>query len=92
MNALKQGLLSYRSQALITLTVVVLWYWDVRICRRSGERAPAIAMILFFALPILTAVLSFVVLDSRIRDRQRSDWWFYVALLSGLVPLFSMFI
>jgi hypothetical protein len=87
---LKHGFLGYRAQALIILTVVVVWYWDRWICRRSGERTPAVAETLFFALPILTAVLSFIVLDTRMRDRQRCNWWFYVALLSGLVPWFSM--
>ncbi len=90
MRALKIRLLSYRAQALIILAIVAFWYADVWILRRSGDRAPVICDALAFALPILTAVLSFNVLDTRMRNRQPSNIWFYVGLLGGLLPWVSI--
>jgi len=90
MRALKQSSLSYRTQALITLAIVALWHWDLWVCRRAGEVAPTIAQVLFFALPLLTAVLSYIALDTRMRDQQQNSVWFYIALLSGLVPWISI--
>jgi hypothetical protein len=90
MCALKLPTLSYRALALIILAIVGFWYGDLWICRRYGDRAPAICDALAFALPILTAVLSYIVLDTRMRNLQPSDVWFYVGLLGGLVPWVSI--
>ena len=90
MRTLKLPTLSYRAQALIILVIVVFWYSDVWILRYAGDRAPAVCDVIAFALPILTPVLSYFVLDTRIRSRQPSDAWFYVGLLGGLVPWVSI--
>jgi hypothetical protein len=90
MRMLKVPTLSYRAQALIILAVVGFWYGDVWIWRHYGDRAPVICDALAFALPIFTAVLSYSVLDTRMQNRQRTNIWFYVGLLGGLVPWVSI--
>jgi hypothetical protein len=90
MRALKPEVLSYRSQAIIILAIVLLWYLDLWILRRPGDRAPVICEALAFALPILTPVLSYLILDTRMRKRQPGDIWFFVGLLGGLVPWVSI--
>jgi hypothetical protein len=90
MRTLKLPTLSYRAQVLIILGIVGLWYLDIWILRHSGDRAPAVCDVIAFALPILTPVLSYLVLDTRIRRRQLGDAWFYVGLLGGLVPWVSI--
>jgi hypothetical protein len=90
MRALKARNLSYRAQALITLAIVAFWYGDVWLLRRPGDRAPAICEALAFVLPIFTAALSYIILDTRMRNRQPSNVWFYVGFLAGLVPRVSI--
>ena len=90
MRTLKLPPLSYRAQAIFILAVVVCWYLDVWLLRHTGERTPAIFDVIAFALPILTPVLSYLVLDTRMRSRQPGDAWFYVGLLGGLVPWVSI--
>jgi hypothetical protein len=90
MRALKLPTLSYRAQAWIILAVVGFWHWDLWICRHSGDRAPVITIALFFALPIFTTVLSYIIMDTRIRSGQKSNAWFYAGLLGGLVPWVSI--
>jgi len=90
MRTLKIGILSYRAQAFIILAIVGFWYLDLLILRRPGDRAPVVCDALAFALPILTAVLSYNILDTRMRKLQPSDIWFYVGLLGGLVPWVSI--
>jgi hypothetical protein len=90
MHTLKPGVLSYRAQAISVLAIVGFWYLDLWILRRPGDRAPVVCDALAFALPILTAALSYIVLDTRMRNRQPSNIWFYVGLLGGLVPWVSI--
>ena len=91
MATLQQRSLSYRTQALIILFIVAFWHVNLWITRRShDDRAPVITFALFWALPLLSAVLSYIVLDTRMRDRQPSDVWFWVGLVGGVVPWVSM--
>jgi hypothetical protein len=92
MRALKLPVLSYRAQAIIIVAVVAFWHWDMWVCRHYGDRAPVITIALFFALPIFTTVLSYLIVDTRMRSNKRADIWFYVGLVSGLVPWVSMVI
>ena len=75
-----------RVQAVIIVVLVGLWYLALLIKQQQGENAPVVVMGLFALLPLLTTLLALIVLETRIRYRERGPWWAYLSIFVGLVP------
>lgn len=86
MRSLEKVTIDLRVQAVAIYILIVFWHCILFGVHRSGENLPAILLTLYFLLPLLTTLLALIVLDSRIRHRQRCPWWVYFAVPFGLIP------
>jgi hypothetical protein len=74
------------AQALSILLLVGAWVAIVLTVRPRGENAPVRLQGLLCLLPLLTTILGFVVVESRIRHREKGPWWVYFGAAFALVP------
>ena len=86
MHSLGKVTVDVRIQAVAIYVLIVFWHCILLGVHRSGENLPAMLQTLYCLLPLLTTLLALIVLESRIRHRQRCAWWVYFAVPFGLIP------
>jgi len=75
-----------RVQAVSIFVLVGLWHFVLLINRQQRANTPVLLQGLVVLLPLLTTLLALIVLETRIRYRERGPWWAYFSIIVGLVP------
>jgi hypothetical protein len=86
MRALGNITIDIRFQAITVYFLVAVWHGLLWLNHRGGENLAVVLQGLYFLLPLLTTLLALIILEGRIRHRQRCSWWVYLAVLVGLIP------
>jgi amino acid transporter len=86
MSALRRKPIGLRVQAVSIFVLVALWHFALLINQQQGENALVLLQGCLFLLPLLTTLLALIVLETRIRHRERGPWWAYLSIFVGLVP------
>jgi hypothetical protein len=84
-EAVRSVRIGIRAQALSIVLLVGAWVILLTL-RPRAENASVLWAGLLLLLPLLTSILGFVVLESRIDHEEKGPWWVYFGAAFALVP------
>ena len=86
MRSLQSIKIDVRALAASNFLLVGSWHLIFLLARRHGENTAALLQTLFYMLPLLTIILSFVLLGSREGGRWPHRGWLWPAVAAGFSP------
>jgi len=86
MRSLRTTKIDVRALAASNFLLVGFWHLILLIARRHGENTAALLQTLFYVLPVLTIILSCVLLGSRDGGRWPHARWLWPAVIAGFTP------
>jgi hypothetical protein len=86
MRSLQTMKIDVRVLSLSNFLFAGLWHGILLMARRHGENTAAFLQTLYYVLPLLTFVLSLVLLGSREGGRRPHAGWLWPAVAAGFSP------
>jgi hypothetical protein len=86
MRSLQTTKIDVRAVAVGNIFLAAFWHLILLTTRRHGENTAALLQTLFYVLPLLTIILSSVLLGSRQGGRWAHPAWLWPAVVAGFSP------
>ena len=86
MRSLQTIKIDVRALSVSNFLLVGFWHFILLVARRHGENTAALLQTLFYILPLLTVILSSVLLGSRAGGRWPYAAWLWPAVIVGFTP------